>query len=76
MDFWSTVLGHHLAEVLIRTLPKLAGEEKKQYCRTCGATNQAILSVFEEEQKKGSRLVTSMPTSNNQVVLVFEMEAD
>lgn len=24
MDFWDTIRGHHLADTLIRTLPKLA----------------------------------------------------
>ena len=72
MDFWSTVLGHRLAETLIRYLPKLAKEEVTQYVVTCGATNAAILSVTRDEFEKGGRVVTAIPTSNNQVSIIFE----
>ena len=76
MDFWSTVLGHQLAETLVRTLPMLARSNKeiKQYPVTCGATNEAVLSVFQEEQEKGSRFIQAIPTANNQLVMFFEAD--
>ena len=73
MDFWSTVLGQHLANVLINCLPKLT-VEKEQYVVTCGATNAAILLITKKEYEKGARVVSAIPTQNNQVAIIFEKE--
>lgn len=40
MTFWDTVRGHHLADTLIRCLPKLAKEERE---------NQKCFIVFKKE---------------------------
>ena len=51
MTFWDTVMGHHLADTLIRCLPKLT--EKKQVIKRFELKSEAI-EFIENEIKRGN----------------------
>ena len=70
MSFWDSILGHRLAEVLIRELPKIT-KSKKQYVVTVEANTETVKAAIMKENENGSMLVTSMPLQN-EILLVFE----
>lgn len=71
MDFWNTVLGHHLADVLIHYLPKLAEQKREQYIIKTDVAN--FEKVVREEIAKGNRYITNT-TDGTHAIFIFEMD--
>lgn len=74
MDFWSTVRGVHLAEILMHELPKLTellqNADRKQYTERI---HKDTLCVFlEEEIRKGAKYVTHTEVDNDYILVIME----
>lgn len=71
MNFWETIRGHHLADVLIRCLPEIAEKKKEQYVK------RVNLTLFEtsilEEIQKGNCYINHQ-VIGDEVILIFEKE--
>jgi predicted regulator of Ras-like GTPase activity (Roadblock/LC7/MglB family) len=70
MNFWDTVQGHHLAEVLIESLPKIA-KNKKQYilCDTKDKIAHRVCVAMD----CGDRYIGTISTDSlNQISVVME----
>lgn len=74
MDFWSTLRGVNLAEILIRELPKLTdlmqNVEKKQY--TERIRKDTLCIFLEEEIRKGAKYVTHTEVDNDYILVIME----
>lgn len=71
MDFWNTVLGNNLAQVLIYTLPKLA-EKKQQYGTV--VSNDEVVDYIDKRLQAGERFVTSFPKGEDATYIIMEEE--
>lgn len=69
MNFWDTERGHHLADTLIRFLPKLA-EEKKQYTRL--VLRRQLKKIVDEELENGARVISITEMPEDTLLVIFE----
>lgn len=70
MSFWDTVLGHQLAETLVRELPKLNRKKKQETFRLKDEESDAYLSKAINED--GYRFAGSYVDSKGVTVVVLE----
>lgn len=73
MSFWETIQGHHLADVLIHNLPKIA--DREQYSIRVSEVEK--FDVIEKEIRNGSKFMTEVKDRSNHslsnvVLLIFE----
>jgi hypothetical protein len=78
MNFWDTVMGHNLAEVLIRNLPKIAdslNNLQKPVKRTQHAKvvdKDAVATYLNGEFEKGYVFVSATPLDFKEVLVITE----
>lgn len=73
MDFWDTIRGHNLADILIRTLPKLAAKEDKgteQYTELLSSPYDAM-DFVAKEVAYGNKYVGHLASGEKGGVLVI-----
>lgn len=78
MDFWDTIRGNHLADVLIRHLPKLTealNDLQKPVKRTQHAQvvdKDAVATYLNEEFEKGRVFVSATQLDFKEVLVITE----
>lgn len=73
MDFWDTIRGHHLADTLIRTLPKLADKadgKTEQYTELLTGLYEAM-DYVAKEIAGGNKYVGHLTSGENDGFLVI-----
>lgn len=72
MDFWNTILGHHLADTLIRHLPKLAEAlATTQYTIECESKDKAA-AIVKDSINNGHKYVSQIDESDGKVLLIMQ----
>ena len=67
MDFWFSILGNHLAHVLIRELPKLT-ERQVQYIKKLPKSE--VIGYVEAEIENGSLFVNRIDDGEQALVIM------
>lgn len=76
MNFWDTRLGNDLAEVLIRTLPKLVEKLVKREQYGAVVSNDEFIDYIWERLQKGEHYVTYMQKDDNHMFVIMEREKE
>lgn len=76
MNFWDTVLGNRLAEVLIRTLPELTEKMTKKEQYGAVVSNDEVVGYIWERLQKGEHYVTYMQKDDGHMFVIMEREKE
>lgn len=76
MNFWDTRLGNDLAEVLIRTLPKLAEKLVKREQYGAVVSNDEVVDYIWKRLQKGEHYVTHAQKDDCHMFVIMEREKE
>lgn len=67
MTFWDTIRGHHLADTLIKCLPKIAHDDEQKVYRT---PKTEVYDIIEQLVSKGATIVTCVDNGSDEILIV------
>ena len=67
MTFWDTVRGHHLADTLIRCLPKIANDDGQKVHR---APKTEVYDIIERLVNTGATIVSCVDNGSDEVLII------
>lgn len=67
MTFWDTIRGHHLADTLIKCLPKIVNDDGQKVYR---ASKTEVYDIIEQLVSKGAIIVTCVDNGSDEILII------